>query len=187
MSDKLSDGHAWIEVVAGREGPSLNIGDDNGGYRLSGPKPWGGGRIVHRFMVRLDELVREASALTTLPASTFASGLSDQQILDIAKRVTPAFRESPASCIALVREALKAAPAIPKSEWQPIETVPKDGTEVALLFADEVTVLGKRRPRVRAASWLGDWTIPYHRDNPPIGWMHMPAAPGSAARDGGGS
>ncbi|WP_186139372.1 hypothetical protein [Burkholderia gladioli] len=83
--------------------------------------------------------------------------------------------------------ALKAALAIPESEWQPIETVPKDGTEVALLFADEVTVLGKRRPRVRAASWLGDWTIPYHRDNPPIGWMHMPAAPGGAARDGGGS
>ncbi|WP_257819802.1 hypothetical protein [Burkholderia glumae] len=63
MSDKLKDGHVWIDVVAGREGPSLNIGDDNGGYRLSGPKPWGGGRTVHRFMVRLDELVREANAL----------------------------------------------------------------------------------------------------------------------------
>ncbi|WP_336816822.1 hypothetical protein [Burkholderia gladioli] len=85
------------------------------------------------------------------------------------------------------RPAPSAAPdaaAISESEWQPIETAPKDGTAVALLFAEEVTVLGKLRPRVRAASWLGDWTIPYRRDNPPIGWMHMPAAPIDAARKG---
>ncbi|MGK8887416.1 hypothetical protein [Burkholderia gladioli] len=68
MTDKLSDGHVWIDVVAGREGPSLNVGDDNDGYRLAGPKPWGGGRTVHRFMVRLDELVREANALAASPA-----------------------------------------------------------------------------------------------------------------------
>lgn len=69
--------------------------------------------------------------------------------------------------------------------WQPIETVPKDGTEVVLLFADEVTLLGKTRPRVRAASWLADWTIPYRFDNPPTHWMPLPAAPIDAARAGG--
>ncbi|MEF3068104.1 DUF551 domain-containing protein [Pandoraea apista] len=62
-------------------------------------------------------------------------------------------------------------------KWMSSETAPKDGTEVALLFADEVTVLDKVRPRVRAASWLGDWTIPYRRDNPPTHWMPLPAAP----------
>ncbi|WP_081066081.1 DUF551 domain-containing protein [Burkholderia cepacia] len=69
--------------------------------------------------------------------------------------------------------------------WQPIETVPKDGTEVVLLFDDEVELLGKTRPRVRAASWFVDWTIPYRRDNPPTHWMPLPAAPidGAPAAD----
>ncbi|WP_186198019.1 Lar family restriction alleviation protein [Burkholderia gladioli] len=89
-----------------------------------------------------------------------------------------------ASAIAAWNRRASPAPAISESEWQPIETAPKDGTEIALLFADEVTVLGKQRPRVRAASWLGDWTIPYRLDNPPIGWTDMPAAPGNAARKG---
>ena len=68
--------------------------------------------------------------------------------------------------------------------WQPIETAPRDGTEVVLLFDDEVALLGKIRPRVRAASWLVDWTIPYRRDNPPTHWMPLPAAPIDAARAG---
>jgi len=74
-----------------------------------------------------------------------------------------------------------AAPVAPAaaapSLWQPIETVPKDGTEVALLFAAEVELLGETRPRVRAASWRIDWTIPYRRDNPPTHWTPMPGAP----------
>ena len=52
-----------IEVVAGREGHSLSIGDDSGGYRLAGPKPWGGGRVIHRFEVDPDELRRELNSL----------------------------------------------------------------------------------------------------------------------------
>lgn len=78
-----------------------------------------------------------------------------------------------------------SAPVGPTGGWQPIETVPKDGTEVVLLFDDEVALLGKTRPRVRAASWLVDWTIPYRRDNPPTHWMPLPAAPIDAVRAGG--
>jgi len=84
--------------------------------------------------------------------------------------------------------ALNGAPPTPHAEatsWQPIETVPMDGTEVVLLFDDEVALLGKTRPRVRAASWLGDWTIPYRRDNPPTHWMPLPGAPVVAAIAGG--
>ncbi|NBJ19723.1 hypothetical protein GT625_13410 [Burkholderia thailandensis] len=63
MNDKLKPGHVWIEVIAGCEGSSLSIGNDNGGYRLAGPKPWGGGRIIHRFSVRIDELRSELEQL----------------------------------------------------------------------------------------------------------------------------
>lgn len=58
-----------IEVVSGRAGPCLTIGDDNGGYRLAGPKPWGGGTTIHTFTVDADELRRELDALTKCPAN----------------------------------------------------------------------------------------------------------------------
>ncbi|SUW10771.1 Uncharacterised protein [Bordetella bronchiseptica] len=61
MDTKLKPGTALIEVVNGPEGPSLYIGDNNGGYRLAGPKPWGGGKTVFRFVVKVDELTREAA------------------------------------------------------------------------------------------------------------------------------
>lgn len=54
---------AEISIISGPEGPSLYIGDDNGGHRLAGPKPWGGGQTIHSFKVDLDELIREAEAL----------------------------------------------------------------------------------------------------------------------------
>lgn len=56
-------GTAIVEVVNGVEGPSLYIGNEDGGYRLAGPKPWGGGRTIHKFTVKLSELVREAMDL----------------------------------------------------------------------------------------------------------------------------
>lgn len=40
-------------VIAGVEGHSLGIDD----RRVAGPKPWGGGKIVHEFTVPLDSLV----------------------------------------------------------------------------------------------------------------------------------
>lgn len=54
---------ALIEVVRGPEGNCLYIGNDDGGHRLQGPKPWGGGQTIHSFVVNLDELIREAEAL----------------------------------------------------------------------------------------------------------------------------
>lgn len=60
---RLKSGHVFIEVIAGCEGPSLSIGDGETGYRLAGPKPWGGGRTIHRFQVCVDELQRELDAI----------------------------------------------------------------------------------------------------------------------------
>jgi len=55
--------NAEISIVSGPEGQSLYIGDESGGHRLSGPKPWGGGTTTHTFKIDLDELIREAAAL----------------------------------------------------------------------------------------------------------------------------
>lgn len=63
MSDELKPGECWLEIVRGAEGPSIYIADDSGGYRLAGPKPWGGGSVQQRFRVKLNELVREANML----------------------------------------------------------------------------------------------------------------------------
>ncbi|MGX5885195.1 hypothetical protein MJ546_33710, partial [Burkholderia gladioli] len=94
MSDKLSDEQILHEFAAFKvDGRSYGTTYD----------------IPQRFLVSTVRRILAASPAPAIPAET----MSDQQILDIAKRVTPAFRESPASCIALVREAFKVAPAIP--------------------------------------------------------------------------
>lgn len=57
--DDLNPGYVLIEVIDGPEGPCLCIGDGEVGYRLAGPKPWGGGLTINRFQVRIAELKRE--------------------------------------------------------------------------------------------------------------------------------
>ena len=51
-----------IEVISGCEGPCLSVSSPStgNGYRIAGPKPWGGGEIIHSFKVDLDSLVNEA-------------------------------------------------------------------------------------------------------------------------------
>lgn len=60
---KLKENQCFVEVVSGVEGPCVYIGDEDGGHRLAGPKPWGGGPAIHRFRVDIDELITEAKKL----------------------------------------------------------------------------------------------------------------------------
>lgn len=55
----MKQGFVMVEVVNGVEGPSLYVGDKSSGYRIAGPKPWGGGRTIHRFTVNVDELRKQ--------------------------------------------------------------------------------------------------------------------------------
>lgn len=66
--------------------------------------------------------------------------------------------------------------------WLPIETAPKDGTEMLLLFGNAEYIFGKTHGRVRAACWTGsgasaNWSLPYFKDNPPTAWQPLPAPP----------
>jgi hypothetical protein len=131
-----------------------------------------------------------STAVPAAPAPSPADarvGLTDEQREAIQRAIDYADmsdRDSDAEALRALLTTPLPEPRAEVTDWQPIETVPKDGTEVVLLFADEVTLLGKTRPRVRAAAWLVDWTIPYLRDNPPTHWMPLPAAPFDAARAG---
>lgn len=59
-----------------------------------------------------------------------------------------------------------------KIECNPMHTAPKDGSEILLVFGLADEVLGKQYGQVRAAHWSEyDWSIPYWKKNPPIGWM----------------
>lgn len=57
-----------LEIIGGREGDSISLSqneaDGSGsGYRIAGPKPWGGGSVVQRWDLDeadLDVLIREA-------------------------------------------------------------------------------------------------------------------------------
>jgi len=79
-------GDIIVDVVKGVEGPSLYMQD----YRVSGPKPWGGGKKIHTFKVdqkdlrralatpdqtaALDRLIAEAEARTVERIAELISG-----------------------------------------------------------------------------------------------------------------
>ena len=41
-----------FESVHGVEGDCLILGDEDGGTRISGPKPWGGGQVTKTFVTQ---------------------------------------------------------------------------------------------------------------------------------------
>lgn len=54
LNDLLCGKEIDICYVSGVEGPSIYI--DN--YRVCGPKPWGGGKVVKRFKARSKDILR---------------------------------------------------------------------------------------------------------------------------------
>jgi len=57
-------GYVYIDIVDGAEGPSVSIGDHQGGMRVAGPKPWGGGTVRQRFLAYIADI---RSALPAAP------------------------------------------------------------------------------------------------------------------------
>ncbi len=60
MTNESKSMFVCVEVVSGVEGPSLYVGNGSTGERVAGPKPWGGGRTIHKFKVTADDLIRLA-------------------------------------------------------------------------------------------------------------------------------
>ena len=48
-----------VEVISGVEGPCLSVNS----LRVAGPKPWGGGRVIHAFDVPKKDIIEAASRL----------------------------------------------------------------------------------------------------------------------------
>jgi hypothetical protein len=61
MSDPK--GHT-IQVVNGPAGPSLYLDD----YRIAGPKPWGGGTVLHEFAFKDKDLIAAGVTPAATPA-----------------------------------------------------------------------------------------------------------------------
>lgn len=64
MTQKPVDAKAdelLFEVIQGPEGQCLGVSTDGGesGYRLAGPKPWGGGKTIKSFKVSKAELLKQ--------------------------------------------------------------------------------------------------------------------------------
>lgn len=41
-----------VQVLSGVEGPSLYVNN----YRIAGPKPWGGGKVLYKWCISLTDL-----------------------------------------------------------------------------------------------------------------------------------
>lgn len=65
------------------------------------------------------------------------------------------------------------------SEWQPVDTIPMDGTPVlALLWEDQLEPMVIRyEPGVTPYPWTTLDSVAYHEDAP-AWWMPIPEAPG---------
>ena len=79
--------------------------------------------------------------------------------------------------VALAREA---AEELEKSTWRPIETAPRDMTEVLIAWADGITsyCVTNARWHERSGQWVNSWMA--FSDDPnlqPTHWMPRPEAP----------
>jgi len=70
----MKETKAYIDIIGGVEGScvALSHEDDEGGTRIAGPKPWGGGRIKKRYTTTFD------SILDGIPIEIVKDYLSEQ-------------------------------------------------------------------------------------------------------------
>ena len=116
----------------------------------------------------------ERMAAAMWRAETVAAGTPESVTL---RRTPEIFRDmheaSRAKWFKFARAALAAMPPREVTGWQPIETAPKDETDILLGFANHL------RPAV-VCGWFGDWTE-YDSTNvckgTPTHWMPLPPAP----------
>lgn len=65
MTSKMTE---WeLKYVQGVEGNSIYLND----FRIAGPKPWGGGKVLRQWKVTLADLER------AIPGLTYQKGLED--------------------------------------------------------------------------------------------------------------
>jgi hypothetical protein len=66
------------------------------------------------------------------------------------------------------------------SEWEPAETVPRDGTWILGCYADRPRVVRWRSGRGHRDNYAGGivyfWSDGYFRHGEPLGWQPLPAA-----------
>jgi len=56
FSKPPKDGHIFLDIVSGVEGGCICLGDETGGRRVAGTKPWGGGTITRRHQISITDL-----------------------------------------------------------------------------------------------------------------------------------
>jgi hypothetical protein len=54
LADQDQDASVEVLLIDGVEGPSVYVNN----YRIAGPKPWGGGEVIHEFKTTRAEIKR---------------------------------------------------------------------------------------------------------------------------------
>jgi hypothetical protein len=114
-------GHT-ILVMSGPEGPSLYLDD----YRIAGPKPWGGGTVLHEFAFKDKDFIAAGVTLApTAPDATHEWTTDDKHDYDWCRRcllVRQANGSTDAKpCKGPAKVTLRAAPTPPDARIKGIE------------------------------------------------------------------
>lgn len=72
-------------IIQGVEGPSLYLN----GFRVAGPKPWGGGKVLYEWTVEGEDLLAALNHSTKIAGAVAARALSGlrTKTLDALKRI----------------------------------------------------------------------------------------------------
>lgn len=117
--------------------------------------------------------------MTTEPNDSYARIVAE--LRDYERHMHARARPNDGNLICVLADRLEklSAASVQVTDWQPIESAPKDGTRVLVVSMPCVTVMGAffgspRQGRYGHSAWVTDESV---RPFPATHWMPLPPAP----------
>jgi hypothetical protein len=147
--------------------------------RVAGPKPWGGGRVIHAFDVDALRIEEAIGVKTTGQNEAVDAALKYSSILkgELPRLIQP--EPFIGHVLALADEVRRL---LELTRWRPIETAPKDGSDVLLYYkmTDHVRIREGHyyKDEETGISSFPRYYIAEMDECLPAYWMPLPAALG---------
>jgi len=102
----------------------------------------------------------------------------EQQLIDAKRVITDLQRQihdHDTRRVAAMQQAAALAEELKRYEWQPIETAPKDGTEILAHDEDDNVFIAFFCPYIK--SWVSNISNAFGQEEHPTHWIPLPEPP----------